>query len=60
MDTDDLEPVRKQPQKRDLEPMSIAALHEYIAELETEIARVRAAIADKEGVRGSAEALFKR
>lgn len=60
MDTDDLEPPKPKPGKPDLEPMSIEALHEYIADMEAEIARARAAIAGKQGVRSHAEQLFKR
>lgn len=44
----------------DLEPMSVEALTAYIADLEAEIARARAAIARKGGVRSAAEALFKK
>ena len=36
MDTDDLEPVEKKPDQKDLEIMSIEALREYIAEMERE------------------------
>ena len=59
MDTEDDSP-KAAPARPDLEGMSIAALEEYIAELEAEIARARAAIAAKQAVRGSAEGLFKR
>ena len=60
MDLEELEPRKKQPRVRDLEPMSVEALHEYITQLEGEIARVRAEIARKQAVRGDAEGLFKR
>ena len=33
MDTDDLEPVRKAPAKKDLSRMSVGDLQDYIAEL---------------------------
>ena len=59
MDTDDLEPVKTTPEQRNLEDMSIAALKEYIAELEQETARVREDIAAKEAARHGAEAFFK-
>ena len=59
MDIEDLEPQKQKPKPKDLEPMSIEALNEYIAEMEAEIARVRAAIAAKEQHRGGAESLFK-
>lgn len=59
MSIDDLEPILVVPDKPVLEEMSIEALHEYIAELETEIERVRAAIALKNVARGDAESVFK-
>jgi uncharacterized small protein (DUF1192 family) len=40
--------------------MSIEALHEYVGELEAEIARVRETIAAKEKARVGAETLFRR
>lgn len=60
MDLDELEPTKKPSRKRDLEPMSIEALREYIMHLEAEISRARAAIAQKEGAKGDAEAIFNR
>lgn len=60
MDTDDLEPQKKQAAKKDLDVMSIEALGEYIEELEAEIERARAAIKGKEAARVGAEAFFKR
>lgn len=39
MDIDELEPRRKQPERKNLEPLSVAELKEYIADLEAEIAR---------------------
>lgn len=59
MDIDDLEPKKKKPEKKDLEVLSIEALHEYIAELEAEIARAREAIGHKQGARSTAESVFK-
>lgn len=59
VDTDDLEIPQKKPEVRDLEVMSIEALQEYIAEMEAEIERVRAAISSKESARVSAESVFK-
>lgn len=44
---------------RDLDELSIAALNDYIGELEAEIARVRTKIASKQDARGAAEAFFK-
>ena len=60
MDTDDLEPLKETPAPKNLDVMSIEALHEYIAELEAEIGRVRAVIADKEKAREGAESVFRK
>jgi uncharacterized small protein (DUF1192 family) len=60
MDTDDLEPRAKKPQKRNLEPMSVEELQAYIAELEAEIARVEEDIARKKKHLSAAESLFKK
>lgn len=60
MDEEDLEPRRKKPQLRDLAPLAIAELEEYIGELENEILRVKNEIAAKRKQRGGAESLFKR
>jgi uncharacterized small protein (DUF1192 family) len=60
MDEEELAPRRKVPVKKDLTPLSIAELEEYISEMETEILRVREAITAKRRQRGGAEALFKR
>jgi uncharacterized small protein (DUF1192 family) len=60
MEFEDLEP-RKQPVKpRDLAPWSIGELNDYIARLESEIARARAAIAAKSAHRASVDGLFKK
>jgi uncharacterized small protein (DUF1192 family) len=59
MDLEDLEPRKQKPPPKDLEVMSIEALHEYIGEMEEEIARVREAIAAKEKARLGAESVFK-
>ena len=58
MEEDDLAPRAKKPGPKKLEMMSIEALHEYIAELEAEIARAGEMIAVKEAARASAEAVF--
>jgi uncharacterized small protein (DUF1192 family) len=60
MDPEDLEPKTKKPAPKNLEVMSIEALHEYVGELEAEIARVREMIAAKEKARVGAETLFRR
>ena len=59
MDTDDLEPVKKKPQKKDLGRMSIEGLGEYIGELKDEIVRAEDAIAKKNKAREGAESFFK-
>ncbi|MBI3113199.1 MAG: DUF1192 domain-containing protein [Rhodospirillales bacterium] len=59
MDIDDLEPQKQKPALKNLEVMSIAALNEYIGELEAEITRVREAIAGKEKARNGADRFFK-
>lgn len=59
MAIDDLEPIRVIPDKPVLEEMSVEALNDYIAELETEIQRVRAAIELKVAARGDAESVFR-
>lgn len=62
-DIDDLEPrpvpTAKAPPK-DLGVMSVEELETYIAGLEAEIDRARAAIAGKQAHRSAAEAFFKR
>ncbi|HUN52523.1 MAG TPA: DUF1192 domain-containing protein [Candidatus Sulfotelmatobacter sp.] len=61
MDTDDIAPPpKKTPQPVNLEGLSVAELEARILELEAEIRRTRDAIAVKQKVRGSADALFKR
>lgn len=59
MDAEDLEPRKKRVQLRDLEPLSIGELEDYIAEMRTEIARVEAKIAAKKSHRAGAASLFK-
>ena len=61
MDEEDDLPASKKPvPPRDLTLLGIAELEEYIAGLESEIARAQAEIAEKRKHRGGAEALFKR
>ncbi|NBP71922.1 MAG: DUF1192 domain-containing protein [Alphaproteobacteria bacterium] len=56
---DDLPQNMPKP-KRDLDPMSIGELNEYIDEMHEEIERVRAEIAKKEAHRSGVESLFKK
>jgi uncharacterized small protein (DUF1192 family) len=60
MDPEDLEPRKVKPQPKDLEPLSIGELENYIAELKAEIARVEAKIAAKRSHLGAAAAFFKQ
>ena len=53
------EPITVQPDGKNLEIMSIRALHEYIEELKMEITRVEAVIRGKEAARSSADTFFK-
>jgi uncharacterized small protein (DUF1192 family) len=57
---DSEEPRKVKPRPKDLEAMSIEALGEYIAEMETEIVRVREAIAGKSTARRDAETVFNK
>jgi uncharacterized small protein (DUF1192 family) len=59
-DDDDRPKPKSLVQKANLDPLSIGQLNDYIAELETEIARARADITKKQSVRGAADAAFKR
>ncbi len=59
MDLEDLEPRVKEPEKKNLEIMSIEALKAYIGELEAEIARTGEAIALKDKARTGADSVFK-
>jgi uncharacterized small protein (DUF1192 family) len=59
IDTDDLEPLTpKKPKLRDLQPMSIEELEDYIASMEEEIARADAMIVKKKAHKDGIEALF--
>jgi uncharacterized small protein (DUF1192 family) len=60
MDEEDLLPQRQKPKPKDLTLLGIAELEEYIAGLESEIARARVEIAARQRQRSGAEALFKR
>jgi uncharacterized small protein (DUF1192 family) len=59
MDMDELEPRRKPAQQKLLDPLSVGELEEYIADLEAEIARARAAIKAKQAHRAGIDGLFK-
>ena len=57
-ENDDL-PKNMQKPKRDLYPISIEELHDYIAEIHEEIERVRAEIVRKQAHREGVESIFK-
>jgi len=57
---EDLAAQKTPPKKKDLTPLSLAELEAYIADMESEILRVRTEIAAKRRQRGGAESLFKR
>jgi uncharacterized small protein (DUF1192 family) len=59
MDTDELDPIKRKPVKKDLTRMSVGDLKEYIADLQAEIARAEAAIIAKEKARAGAASFFK-
>ena len=60
MEEEDLAPLRKKAPPKDLTPMAVAELDEYILGLQAEIERARAEIARKRTQKTGAEALFKR
>ncbi|MEX2455164.1 MAG: DUF1192 domain-containing protein [Rhodospirillaceae bacterium] len=53
-------PLNVPKPKRDLGPMSIEELHEYIAEMREEIERVQVDIARKEAHRAGIDSLFRK
>lgn len=60
MDDEDLPQSKKPAPLKDLTLLGIAELENYIAGLQSEIARAEAEIAEKRKHRGGAEALFRR
>jgi uncharacterized small protein (DUF1192 family) len=58
-DTDDLDPIKKKPQKKDLSRLSVGDLKDYIADLKAEIVRTEAEIVKKEGAKKGADSFFK-
>lgn len=59
-ETDDLEPLRKKSQPRNLDPMSIEELQEYVATLKAEIARVEEKMKAKQSHAAAAASFFKK
>ncbi len=60
MDEEDLQPKRQKPAPKILDSLSIEELEQYIADLETEIRRVKAAIGAKQSHRSGADQFFKK
>ncbi len=59
MDLEDLEPRKKATKPKDLEAMGVEELDSYLAELETEAVRVKAAIEGKKSYLTGAKSFFK-
>ncbi|HKO08538.1 MAG TPA: DUF1192 domain-containing protein [Alphaproteobacteria bacterium] len=59
MDIEDLEPRKTKPKPKNLDPLSVDELEDYIRELEAEIARVKGEIAKKSAHLNAAAAFFK-
>ena len=59
MDTDDLEPRKVKPQPKNLDPMSVEDLMEYIEDLKAEIRRVEENMQKKKAHLSAAAGLFK-
>ncbi|KAA0581316.1 DUF1192 domain-containing protein [Azospirillum sp. B21] len=57
---EDLEPRKAKPTPKDLTVMGVAELEAYIATLQAEVERARAAIAAKQAQKSAAEAFFKK
>ncbi len=57
---DEESPRLKRVEQLKLDVLSVADLRAYIGELQAEIARAEAAIAQKDGARGVAESFFRR
>ena len=58
IDPDELEALRKHAKPRDLQPLSLQELEDYIAALEQEILRADAMIAKKQSHKNGIDALF--
>jgi uncharacterized small protein (DUF1192 family) len=60
MDEEDLLPRKPKPALKPLDNLGVAELEQYIADLEAEIRRARAAIAGKQAHRGDADRFFRK
>lgn len=56
---DDFDPKTKQPKLKDLDPMSVSELEEYITSMKLEIIRVETDIAKKKAHQDAVSSLFK-
>lgn len=59
MDIEDLEPRQPRTKPKDLEAMGVDDLESYLAKLEAEAERVKAAIEGKKSYLSSAQGFFK-
>ena len=59
-ETDDLEPLKKKSPPRNLDPMAVEELREYIATLKPEIVRVEEKIKAKQSHASAAASFFKK
>ena len=60
MDINDDLPQNMPKKKRDLDPMSVEELREYISEMEEEIERVNGEITKKQSHRANVDSLFRK
>ncbi|MBL8643869.1 MAG: DUF1192 domain-containing protein [Rhodospirillaceae bacterium] len=59
MDTDELDPIKKKPVRKDLTRMSVTDLKDYITDLKAEIVRAETEILKKDSAKKGAEGFFK-
>ena len=60
MDINDDLPKNMPKKKRDLDPMAVEELRDYISEMEDEIERVKNEITKKQSHRADVDSLFKK
>ena len=59
-ETDDLEPLKKKSPPRNLDPMAVEELREYVLALKAEIVRVEDKIKAKQSHASAAASFFKK